>query len=147
MLIITGKKTITATTVIFDSGLVIPNHWLVIGARAMIGAALTATAKGSNPARSSPPAGRRQSGHDAENGADDEPAQRLAQGEQRRRDNDVQLGGERGGDDARPGRMKPSISNTTTRASQAISPRTNSATAGSQRPSRPVLGRTLGTVC
>ncbi len=43
MLIITGKKTMTATTVIFETGLVIPNHWLVMGARAMIGAAPIAT--------------------------------------------------------------------------------------------------------
>ncbi len=51
MLIITGKNTITATTLILATGLVIPNHWLVIGARTMIGAEPAATPKGSIPKR------------------------------------------------------------------------------------------------
>ncbi len=39
MLTITGKNTITDTTIILESGLVIVNHWFMIGARATIGMA------------------------------------------------------------------------------------------------------------
>ncbi len=43
----TGKKTITATTAILETGLVMPNQMLEMGARATMGAALTAMAMGS----------------------------------------------------------------------------------------------------
>ena len=51
MLTITGKNTITATTIIFESGLVIVNHWFMIGAKAMMGMALATVAMGTRPCR------------------------------------------------------------------------------------------------
>jgi hypothetical protein len=45
-LIITGKKTMTATIIILDSGLSIPNQLLSIGAKAIIGTELAAMATG-----------------------------------------------------------------------------------------------------
>ena len=49
--LINGKKTMTATTQIFDSGSVMPNHWLAMGARATMGVELIAAANGSTASR------------------------------------------------------------------------------------------------
>ena len=46
MLIITGKKQSTAAIAIFENGFSRPNQSLKIGAKAMIGIALAATANG-----------------------------------------------------------------------------------------------------
>jgi hypothetical protein len=46
VLIITGKKTSTATIIIFETGLVTPNQLFMIGAKATIGIAFAAMAKG-----------------------------------------------------------------------------------------------------
>ena len=43
-----GKKTRTATTIIFDRGFRIPNQLFMIGAKAMIGTEFAAIANGSN---------------------------------------------------------------------------------------------------
>jgi hypothetical protein len=40
----TGKKHRTAAIAIFESGFRTPNHWFVIGAKAMIGTAFAAIA-------------------------------------------------------------------------------------------------------
>ena len=50
-MIITGKKTSSAATIILETGFVIPNQALKIGAMAMIGMALAATAKGRTASR------------------------------------------------------------------------------------------------
>ena len=46
MLIITGKKQSTAAIAIFENGFKRPNQSFMIGAKAMIGIALAATANG-----------------------------------------------------------------------------------------------------
>ena len=46
-----GKKTSTATIIIFDSGLMTPNQLFMSGAKAMIGTALAPIASGSNNSR------------------------------------------------------------------------------------------------
>src|SRR6266850_7979492 len=48
VLIMIGKKTNTATTIIFESGFRIPNQLFMIGANAMIGTEFAAMAKGSS---------------------------------------------------------------------------------------------------
>ena len=62
-LIMTGKNTSSAATIIFDSGFVIPNQALKIGAMAMIGIALAAMANGSTASLDARPA-RDREGHD-----------------------------------------------------------------------------------
>src|SRR5256885_13303775 len=48
VLIMIGKNTRTATTIIFESGFRIPNQLFMIGANAMIGTELAAIANGSS---------------------------------------------------------------------------------------------------
>jgi len=101
VLIMIGKNTRIATTIIFESGFRIPNQLFMIGAKAMIGTGVRGDReRKQRAARRGPPRDRER---DDERGhtADDESADRLDEGVASDRLELVEMLGERRGDRAR----------------------------------------------
>ena len=80
MFTITGKKTRIAAIAIFDVFSSGPNHWFVIGAKAMIGTAFAAIANGISARPSAAETGEHDRSEDGERAADHEAAERFGEG-------------------------------------------------------------------